>query len=793
MTLYEAGSDPWWCYCASCKTAGDIVNVARNCWKLDSADTQPFQVPGLKVPFGTNKVRNLFQEFWKSCTDGSVYDIDLYRQYDMLDAASHVKDRFFTHVGFTTTSRAKDLVAAASLKCQPFLPRAESRYFAVMRLFDLPGRTRGFLLRRGDQTYRLVPMLDEFPGSLFGNVVDRQAELIVCDSPSRVARFYARAARESVLCPVVGLFNRPEPRMVAPSLPGKVICWSPEDPVRAIHMARHLGGKVSLAVDEVIKNYTLLHQLAVIKQQPLSWQEAVYRVIAKEHEGVIARMLADMDWSPAERRLFVNEAPEYVREAISRYEIPSQITTTKINSTIVVEMADGWYTKSGERISEFIVRLDHIVHNAAGKAEYRSRILFNDQEYQCTIPAQVVNTCLLSWVHEWLRDVPRVGAAKINSDWDKFAGRVAMLFHKPAALNIPKLGWDQTDQAFTTATYRISSRGDVVDLPVHHQVVRELPKPGRLGAARIERLSGNSPRISLLWAAMAAAGANLVAKAVGAPRPGLLLIGEASWEPLAEVFNSLGCPSLGTITDRSRLPAWQIKENYADQSEWPCLLRTTWTRRWRQRLHEWTANDVESLVCQVDPEMAVHLLLRDQWLAICPGENIGFSKEMREDVAVAFVGWLADLCERRMCLAKLGNYAASVVDDIADWFRKSGGKAASVTAAKTWLLSQEHAHEIVLRHIAWLRRTGKVISATPPASSAIVPGPDGVWIPESLLARIFAEARMPIDIDRTRLNAIAVESGQVVLRTMSSQPGWFVPLKAWSLIELSGRAACIKR
>ena len=786
MTLYEASSgDPWWCYCASCKTAGDIVNVARNRWKLDSTDTTPFQIEGLELPAGSTRVQNELMRFWEHCTDGTTYDPDLYRQCELTDAPQHARKRFLEQIGFASATQIKDFASRASYRCTPKLDRSEKRKFSVTRLFDLPGRVRGFMLRSHTGFHNLIPN-EDFPGSLFGGPVVGD-EVILCNSFPVVTSLYARAAREGITCPVVGMFRRPEPRLVAFSLPPKVICWCPDDPVRAIHMARLVGRKVSLTAPQSLPQYNLPYQLSLIKQQPLSWQEGMYRLIAKETDGTIARLLYDMDWSPAEKRLFVQEAPAYVQDAVRAHDAPVKVNSTKITNTVVVEMADGWYLKSGELVTDAPIRLDHVEHDTGGKAFYRGVVTFQGQTYDCRIPTAAAEKRLLSWIRAWLRDEMRVGVSRFHPDWDSKAIQAALAFHPPTVAKKRSLGWHQDDQTFYLPGYGLTARGDILGPGAHESPAGELPRPSRLMRDCVERLSQPARRTEVLWAALGALGANLLAPAIGKPRPGILLVGETAWEPLTELLTSLGCPTWGNLTDRSRVATWQLKEEWIGDHQWPGLIRTTWTRQWKRRLHEWTANDAESLICQVDPEAALGLMSRGSWLALCPDEPLGFSRELRSDAGHALVNWLEDVCRRRLCVAAIGDYRTAILEDMATWFENAGGNAAVIRAAATWLLASDQLAEFFVRLVQTRRKTGETQSAANPYFTAIVPGHDGVWIPELLVDRLATDSRMGLAIDKTTLERSLLEAKCGKRRELQQVSGWLIKDVVWSNIFLCGR------
>lgn len=787
MTVYEVTGDPWWCHCPACKTSGDIVNVARDRWKLDSTDTKPFGAEDLKLSVGSERVRQDIDQFWASCTDGNSYDHELYRSCGLSDAPHHSRQRFLEHVGFTSSSQVRDFTSKARLKCTPFIAGSVRRRFMVTRLFDLPGRVRGFLLQGEEHLHQILPYMDPPEGSLFGSLQDAKADTIVCNSFQIVSKFYARAAREGMPCPMVGIYRRPSLAAIRHSLPNMPICWSPDNLSRAIHMARLINGQVSLAGASDFGQHSVLQQLAMIRQQVVSWQEAIHRVVGREDEAAISQLLSDMDWSTAERRQFLDTSPAYVQDTIQRLDTPRDITNIRVKHAHILELSDGWYTKTGDLITDAAVRLEQVTHDAAGKATYQAIIRFKGQEHHCRIPAEEAEKQLFRWVHLWLRDKARVGVSRFNKAWNSHGLEIALAFHAPEIAQVTGLGWQQSVQAFQLPGYRLEAGGVVVESSPYELATVSLPRPSRLAAEVLKRLSTAGDHVELVWATVAAVAANIVAPAVGKPRPGLLIVGERAWEPVAELATALGCPTWGTLVDRSRVPAWQLKQELVGEHRWPGVLRTVWSKRWRPRLQEWTGNDSESLICQVDGEAAFSLLSQDNWLAICPQMAPSISRELREDASRVLANWLADLCQRRLRLATLGDYAAAVVADLEDWFQREGGDPSIVRRANHWVLSQDRLVEFFTRLINTKRRNGDIRSLAQPTHTAIVTLDDGVWVPDLLIDRLPVDARMGFDVNKVAFEAALSAAGAGSRRQLQQHSGWFVRNKNWSTISLCDR------
>ncbi len=791
MTLYEAFGEPWWCHCEACEASGSIVNVARKHWKLDSHSLVPAQVDDLTIPGGNCHTQQAVNDFWKSCTDSHFTDQALLSYAGLDDGNFQARSRFHNFVGLATGGEIRAFAKSAGF-VPDGRPRKDTASYLVTRLFDLPGRVRGFLLTNRLVSYQLIQR-DVEPSGLFGQIRPAAGDIVLCDSLAHVSKMYAAAAREAAQCPVVGIHGVPDPRLISHSLRGAIVSWSPEDVLRGVHLARRLGGKVSLATASELSSYTLMQQLAIIRRTAMTWQEATYRLIARKDSGITTRLLSEMDWSVAERRQYLDTSPEYVQQAVEGFSSPTKIRSVNFRRQTICETAEGWYTSGGSVVSDAVIRLESLQHNSRGVAYYRAVITFQGEEHRCIIPAEEADKQLLSWTHAWLRDVVRVGLSRFNPEWDRRSGQLALMFHRPQMLNgAPGLGWSAEAQQFQHVDFSITIRGEVVDSECMHQAGAErLPKPARLSDGLVRQFSQADSRMHVVWATIAAIGANILAPAIGKPRPGILLVGETAWDGLASLCAQLGCPSWGTLTDRWRQPVWQVRDEVISDNLWPGVLRTVWSQRWRQRLHDWTLSDTGSLICQVDGEAAIGLLSRENWLAIAPGEPPVLDRGLREAAGQVLSSWLLAVCEKRLCVATIGDYSSAILRDMAEWFEGLGGRRQTVTDASTVLISQERFASLLARLVRFKRQQGEVRSTTLPAHTAIVPLEDGIWIPEVFLAQFATTSRMGIDVNLQMVTSLLQEAGDGYPHELSGQRGWVVKNKLWSNTGLCGRRSII--
>jgi len=793
MTLYEALSEPWWCHCEACSASGSIVNVARKHWKLDSRSLIPAQIDDLTIPVGNNYAQQAAEEFWKSCTSNRFTDPELLSYAGLVEGNFDVRSRFQDFVGMATGEEVRSFAKSAGFTSERRLRKDKARYL-VTRLFDLPGRIRGFLLANKLVSYQLVPRETGADG-LFGQVKTFSGDIILCDSLPHVSRMYAAACREGTHCPVIGVHGRPDIRLIAHSLRGSVVSWAPDDVLRGVHLARQFGGRVCLTAPQEIANHTLLQKLAVIRRTALTWQEATYRLLTRNDHGLTTRLLSELDWSATERRQYLDASPDYIRKIVEAVAVPTRIRSVNFRNQIVCESPAGWHTKGGELISDAVIRLESIQHNSRGQAYYHAVISFQGVEHSCTVSADEADQRLLSWAHVWLRDVARVGLSHFSPDWDRRSTQLALRFHKPQLLaGTAGLGWNAELQQFQHAAFSLTIRGEVVAGDSIYQSGGEtLPAPARLSNDVVRQFSQDSHRMRAIWAAIAAVGANVLAPAIGKPRPGILLVGETAWDSLASLCAQLGCPSWGTLTDRWRQPVWQVRDEVIGDNLWPGVLRTVWSQRWRQRLHDWTLSDTGALICQVDGEAAVGLLSRENWLAIAPGEPPVLDRDLRTAAGQILSSWLLSVCERRLCVATIGDYSEAVLEDMATWFERLGGAPETPRAALSVLVSQSRFATLLARLVRLKRKQGEVRSTARPSHTAVVPIADGVWIPELFFTQLSTTSRMGIDVDTHAVTSLLQAADAGYQHVILGHRGLVVKHDFWSENDLCGRREAIKR
>ena len=435
---------------------------------------------------------------------------------------------------------------------------------------DMPGRISGLMLvgreAQWPQDFVFAPCSGTGKPYAFGVVLfdtalrphpEFGATVFVVEDPVMAVRIQLRhLVATDVPLPVVGSWNKTELRSVWASLPRRdLVHWSPEPDGRLIARARLSGGRVALApagtaVAGHLDRSRPAQALRVMGEAARPWDAALETLLGRLAPAKAEELVLGLKLRPDETSGFLRACADDTRARLSALFVdvgrPRGVT---ISGKTVVESGGSWrVAKTGELVCDAILRVNQVIRSAAGDVAYRGHIEYRGQSLPFWVPDREIEKDTLKWIQTQVGQAG-LGEVVIGSRyWSKYALAIAQQFEPPqSARGLDVVGWDDTRNAFTFPRFVLHGNGEVVapDYVVPPEVVlpgAALVLPESLTPGARVALAWGDEANSLFWAAATCLLADILAPALGLPRPATALVGPGATAVGIATATAFGCP-----------------------------------------------------------------------------------------------------------------------------------------------------------------------------------------------------------------------------------------------------------
>ena len=544
LSIYQdTTSGGEWHYCFSCKSCGDMVELAAAKW-----GTTPYQAVNRLAMEGVSVLRDnvsdqevttrlewqanfrsKLQEFWKRAqlklvkdTSSSIATIrkrlvlpDNMSRERMMSGPARLFGACSTHEAFKLFGLARQRALFRGRGWKDTL---------VVPYFGAPGMINAlfFVGRYGDnddRVLKLIPGCNEIGlAGLEGMIEDPTSYAIAVTDPVLLLRMQMRNFNTS-LRPLPMVAWQPGKRGTFRSwsaLNGRqLILWDMDLKAETIQQCYNTEAHLvvegpQLTTDQHVGHYLRKNQpldlVARLCRKAKPWREALRKWLKTAPEKKAIDLLAQLGTIDI---ALGEEAKACVpKSSALRGHSQLQIRRAKVGNVWVVERGGKWYVeKNGNEkmLLNGILRITKLVLHEEHLTEYRGTLVIGDKR----LPVE--------FNENWLRNKGLLGLLK-KIAWDEAGMRlqssytnqlslpeVAEAFHRPEVVDgVDRIGWD--GRGFQFKSFRVeggSYRSTDPDL-LQSDCPGPAGKPGRLTETTIKRLSRVGPEVEWMWAVFSA-------------------------------------------------------------------------------------------------------------------------------------------------------------------------------------------------------------------------------------------------------------------------------------------------
>lgn len=515
-------------------------------------------------------------------------------------------------------------------------------------------------------------------------------------------------------------------------------------------------------------------------------------------EALLRRL--GFDWAELEQ--FVRQSDEELRQKLRPLLHGRQVTPrVRLGGRTVIETDAGWFwERSGELISDAVVRIEQVLHSAR-QTRYRGFVRFRGRTYPFCAPAAPLDRHLLAWTRRFLLQAG-AGLLTYQATWSRKALALAQQFHPPELVECEtQIGWSRPHSRFLFPTFCLTLGGEVergrVPLDIDPTAPAwQLQPPQRLLPSERQVLSERSAETGVFWAVAAAVIHNVLSWLLHYPPVPLALDGAGAQAMGRIAAGLLGCQEV-------RLPARERLERALPRLEracaahhWPVVLVAPRQMPGYVRRACLERPPAGGLM-PVSPLAAAVAAINGGWHVLTCHQAAGSLRELAPATAKVLPAYLADAGRRHFQLA-LGRdqVLRDLLADLAAWFGRCGGARSAVEAAAALLTSEgepplwHHLRRLLVRlydegHLSLVReawepvpRSGLALvqcAAEVPCTADTAPEHAPIWIPQQPLNRLLARHNVP-PLDVPRISRALRSAGLLLAEVpRHRETGWVVP------------------
>lgn len=414
-----------WHYCPSCKSSGDMIELAARTWKcnLQQAVTRLIHA-GVHLPEAADsddsiasyeralgiqrRSRELLVQGAEALALNRVNTGYIIQQLGLLKDQDkpYWRKRMGRFMAGCTKIHAEGLTRPATAAAG--LVKATGKFMGkgwgplvAIPFWDLPGRYACYLFvgrqARPQVDYEVI-LLDDGRNNIektvdvglcMYDVLDSQTAyhdtfgnaVVVFNDPIHALKLQSRHMRDSDLpLPLVATYNVKVKRKYNEAIQStwelvtrevwrnrpdkKFVFWAAETATDVFNNAARADGSVYICKSPLVTSRNPPHiWLQIIMRQARPWAEVLEAELLSMEESTACDFLANLDFAPDVMQKFYQGCCEKLRQLLDRNRRQVRILNTAvINGKRICETPNGWMIeKTGEIISNVILRVDKIV------------------------------------------------------------------------------------------------------------------------------------------------------------------------------------------------------------------------------------------------------------------------------------------------------------------------------------------------------------------------------------------------------------------------------------------------
>jgi len=848
----------YWHYCFECKSKGDLIELAAKTWRKSIPDTIGQLVQhDVALPAITTTPERIAiyqqsyideqrhaQAFWersrRALAEHDAPGGELVRQFGI---RTDLQPKLWLtqagrFIGGTTKHKIEWFCRphtrgsrTAACRGQRRVLRGKDWHTAMVLPFhDVPGRLSGFLFigRDGDPedfVFRrvgstslkrittvetglfmyeiLTEPLDEV--ELFGNTI------IVMNSPVIAARIQARHLRDHAQpLPLVSTYSTTEissrgkdRKLVtyttwASQPTYRYIFWNPTFSINTINTAARLGSRVLFAKrDSTYQLATPRMFLLGIKKKAEPWELVLEKELLRSSQPQRRRLFDQLDIPNSTLQHFLQQCTPELRTALQDCEkYQRTIKTAYMGHHKVVETPTGWQLKTGECVSNTIIRIDHAVQcqDDPTQSYYKGRLIQGDNQTTFVEPAARMHSQPVPLIRAHL-DRAGMDVLIHNPRITKALTDIALQLRPPkTSIGVRRFGWNHQLQRFIFPQYELRPGGQVETvsalLAQDDAPCRDFEPPID-SYVRLQHLTADTNINRLFWAVAAAIGANIVGYPLNQPSTSIGLVGAGASFVGYHVAHLFGCPQSARVPDNYNHVGGFI-QTLTDQHNWPIWLRFGGGDALRMLLSWQNIVSDRDIIATVPPESVHMLTMRTPWRFVVYHPTVSVPSVFLTDGRPALQQWLHDFVRRQMAPeSERTVFAHRIADDMARWAERNGGNPRVIWRART--LIDEPAATTQPRALGLVTMLYRAIEngrirvqqdqftehSRKPALHRITSPAPGIFIAKAVLRQVFEKSSLspPDDEEVTQLLKDADAQNREFV--YNGKKGWFVVESWW--------------
>lgn len=302
--------------------------------------------------------------------------------------------------------------------------------------------------------------------------------------------------------------------------------------------------------EDYLRRRTAIEFLLKVRSQAEPWETALARQLERQASGSAEELIRHLDLTAGELQTVQTRCSKIAAETLARTAASrADLKRVVVNGRAVRETPAGWSVeKTGEVISNAILRLEHLVCSPNGSSPYyRGTVLYQDRQLPFAVSQRELERAPIDWLQRLLRE-HKLGEPICNRRWSSQLVNLARQFYQPVVLHeTTRCGWDSENQAFVFPRFTLQRGGVILPHPVPSRASMPcksiLAPTGKLSDEEVRRLNGSKDLVGavpLAWAAILYAAYNFTSPVCNRRRYGLFVHGPGA--PLVrELLTAIGC------------------------------------------------------------------------------------------------------------------------------------------------------------------------------------------------------------------------------------------------------------
>jgi len=677
-----------WGYCGKCFFADDMIALAKQTWKLDTAATVNRLI--------LKGVGELTEAFAKSYDDAKAKPADFerfwqsaeplpYRATEYLPggAPRALPDHWRNMLRLANRNQLLSTFYGAAPLVRSCIPKNWPE-FALMPLDTFPGLRHGAFAIRHDQTRVICTDFSQDTLVLGLEVAHSTPSefVIVCDNLRTTLELQIAGLRENgQLLPLCGFHNRGGLGLAWRQMRRRLVFWGEAPTIAAFREAASCEG---WCIFRPLPKGPIssLGQLRTLNTAARPWQFPLVEYLKTLADEEVRNFILALNLSPAAlgelKKIASKELLALLEPALDTRADVIQYAGYEVSrdgpNLIAFKLASAGSHRplSEKRIcfSDTTMLIKKIIMGT--NKRYIGEVLYKNKHFNFDVPAADLETDAEKWLCEQLYS-RGWGVPYVHPKWREYMLRLAIFIGKPEIVTpAEKLGWIREDDLLATSHWSLNRSGEVKEWsePLTTPPGR-LHTPVPMTAMAVQALSDISGACTF-WVVLAQVVASVLSPITNRVPRNLMLLGDSARAigPLAAKL--AGCSIMGTASLRASDNMMRQLQASA-QAKWPVMLFTD--ANFNQLPTLLTNESPVSIYRPSTDLRGLELMIANDCDLVDIHESDHSTAMLERFGADVLPAYLLDLARRDFKLMPGPHVIAGVLSDMSRWWKQLGGVA----------------------------------------------------------------------------------------------------------------------